>query len=49
MSTRTDRTYWPTCPQGKYTISAERNGKVEHRQIEISATDHRRVVFEWQS
>ena len=36
-------------PAGKYTISAERNGKVEHRQIEISATDHRRVVFEWQS
>ena len=34
-------------PAGKYTISAERNGKVEHRQIEISATDHRRVVFEW--
>ena len=36
-------------PAGKYTISAERNGKVEHRQIEISAKDHRRVVFEWQS
>jgi len=36
-------------PAGKYTIRAERNGKVEHRQIEISATDHRRVVFEWQS
>ena len=36
-------------PAGKYTVSAERNGKVEHRQIEISAKDHRRVVFEWQS
>ena len=34
-------------PAGKYTVSAERNGKVEHRQIEISATEHRRVVFEW--
>ena len=36
-------------PAGKYTISAERGGKIEHRQIEISATDHRRVVFECQS
>jgi hypothetical protein len=34
---------------GKYTVSAERNGKVEHRQIEIAAKEHRRVVFEWQS
>ena len=36
-------------PAGKYTVSAERNHKVEHRQIEISAKEHRRVVFEWQS
>jgi len=36
-------------PAGKYTVSAERNGKVEHRQIEIAAKEHRRVVFEWQS
>ncbi len=35
-------------PAGKYTVSAERNGKVEHRQIEIAANEHRRVVFEWQ-
>ena len=36
-------------PAGKYTVSAERNGKVEHRQIEIAAKEHRRVVFEWRS
>ena len=36
-------------PAGKYTVSAERNGRVEHRQVEITAKDHRRVVFEWQS
>ena len=35
-------------PVGKYMVSAERNNKVEHRQIEISANEHRRVVFEWQ-
>ena len=34
---------------GKYTVSAERNGTIEHRQIEIAAKEHRRVVFEWQS
>lgn len=36
-------------PAGKYTVSAERNGRVEHRQIEIAVNDHRRVVFEWQT
>ena len=36
-------------PDGKYTVSAERGHKIEHRQIEISAKDHQRVVFEWQS
>jgi hypothetical protein len=36
-------------PVGKYTVSAERNGKIEHRQIEIAANEHRRVVFEWQA
>ncbi len=36
-------------PAGKYTVSAERNGRVEHRQIVIAAKEHRRVVFEWQS
>ena len=36
-------------PAGKYTVSAEREGKVEHHEIEIAAKEHRRVVFEWQS
>ena len=36
-------------PAGKYTVSAERNGKVEHRQVEIAANEHRRIVFEWQA
>ena len=36
-------------PAGEYTVSAERDGKVEHRKIEIAANEHRRVVFEWQS
>ena len=36
-------------PAGKYTVSAEREGKVEHRNVEIAAKAHRRVVFEWQS
>ena len=36
-------------PDGKYTVSAERGHKIEHRQIEISAKGHQRVVFEWQS
>lgn len=36
-------------PAGKYTVSAERDGKVENRQIEIAAKEHRRVVFEWLS
>ena len=34
---------------GKYTVSAEREGKVERREIEIASREHRRVVFEWQS
>jgi len=36
-------------PAGKYTVSAERNGKVEHRKIEIATKEHQRVVFEWRS
>jgi len=36
-------------PAGKYTVSAERNGKTEQRKVEIAAKDHRRVVFEWLS
>ena len=36
-------------PTGKYTVSAERNGRIEQREVQIAATEHRRVVFEWQS
>ena len=36
-------------PAGKYTVSAERNGKFEYRQIKLAAREHQRVVFEWQS
>ena len=36
-------------PAGKYAVSADHDGKVEHRQIEIAAKQHRRVVFEWKS
>ena len=36
-------------PAGKYAVSAERNGKVEHREVEIGPKEHRRVVFEWHS
>ncbi|MHB8668730.1 MAG: carboxypeptidase-like regulatory domain-containing protein [Burkholderiales bacterium] len=36
-------------PAGKYTVSADRDGKVIQRQLEIAASGHQRVVFEWQS
>jgi hypothetical protein len=36
-------------PAGKYTVSANRDGKVMHRQLEIAANGHQRVVFEWLS
>jgi hypothetical protein len=36
-------------PAGKYTISADHDGKVEHRRIVLAAKEHRRVVFEWRS
>jgi hypothetical protein len=36
-------------PAGKYTVSAKRDGKVMHRQLEIAANGHQRVVFEWLS
>lgn len=36
-------------PAGKYKVSADRDGKVIHRQIEIAANGHQRVVFEWLS
>ena len=34
---------------GKYAISADHNGTVQHRKIEIAAREHRRVVFAWNS
>lgn len=36
-------------PAGKYTVSAERNRDLKTREVEIVATEHRRLVFEWQS
>lgn len=36
-------------PAGKYMVSADHDGKVEHRQIILAAKEHRRVVFEWRS
>jgi hypothetical protein len=36
-------------PAGQYTISANHDGQIEHRKIEIAAKEHRRVVFEWRS
>ena len=36
-------------PVGKYTISADHDGKIEHRQIVLAAKEHRRIVFEWRS
>ncbi len=36
-------------PAGKYAITADRNGKIEHRTVQIAAHEHRRVVFEWKT
>jgi len=36
-------------PAGKYAISADHDGRVQHREIEIAAKEHRRVVFAWNS
>jgi len=36
-------------PAGKYTVSANRDGKVVHRLVRIAANGHQRVVFEWVS
>jgi hypothetical protein len=36
-------------PAGKYTVSAEHKGRIENREVQIAAKEHRRVVFEWQS
>lgn len=34
-------------PAGKYTVTAERNGDVKSREVQIAAHEHRRIVFEW--
>lgn len=34
-------------PAGKYTVSAENNGKTERRKINLVTGGHRFVVFEW--
>lgn len=36
-------------PAGKYAVSADHDGKVQQREIEITPKEHRRVVFEWKS
>ena len=36
-------------PAGKYTVSAEHDGKLENRQVQVSPGNHRRIVFEWQA
>ena len=36
-------------PAGKYTISADHDGNIEYRKVEIAAKEHRRLVFEWRS
>ena len=34
-------------PAGKYAITADHDGKVEHRMVQIAEHKHRRIVFEW--
>lgn len=36
-------------PAGQYTVSAEYRGKIHWRRVHVTASDHRRVIFEWQS
>jgi hypothetical protein len=36
-------------PAGKYTVSAENQGKTEIRHVQIAAGEHQRVIFEWTS
>jgi hypothetical protein len=36
-------------PAGKYTVSAERNGQVEMRAVNVVHDRHQHIVFEWQS
>jgi hypothetical protein len=36
-------------PAGKYTVTAERDGKVESHKVAVDPKAHRRVVFEWKA
>lgn len=36
-------------PAGKYAVSADHDGRVQHREIEITPREHRHVVFAWKS
>ena len=36
-------------PAGRYTVSADRDGRLEHRAIDIAANAHKRIVFAWKS
>jgi len=36
-------------PAGNYTVSAEHNGRLEQREVQVSPGNHRRLVFEWQA
>ncbi|HEY4999745.1 MAG TPA: carboxypeptidase-like regulatory domain-containing protein, partial [Usitatibacter sp.] len=34
-------------PDGKYTVHAEHDGKIETRQVNVSSKNPRQVIFEW--
>jgi len=34
-------------PAGRYSVSADNNGKWEHRKVSVAENSHKRVVFEW--
>ena len=36
-------------PEGKYTVTANYDGKIEHRTVQITAHAHQRIVFEWKA
>ncbi|HEX7953687.1 MAG TPA: carboxypeptidase-like regulatory domain-containing protein [Burkholderiales bacterium] len=36
-------------PAGKYTVTAEHDGKVESHMVAVAPKAHRRVVFEWKA
>ena len=36
-------------PAGRYTVSAERNGRIEERSVEVVHDHHQHILFEWQN